>query len=105
MPADDEISCLRCGHAKPLPHPPRAALSPDALRAKRLLALADGLPNVRPDVCLVCGASMPADAAPHRLPIRSADCGIKARSLYRRRMEVRRRRRLRCAVGVGAGCA
>ena len=100
MPADDEISCLHCGHAEPLPPPPRAALSPDALRAKRLLALADGLPNVWSDVCLVCAGSMPEDAVPHRLPICSADCGIKARSLYRRRMEARRKRG--CCQGCGA---
>ena len=90
MPADDEISCLHCGHAEPLPPPPRAALSAEALRVKRLLALADGLPNVWSDVCLVCSGSMPADAVPHRFPICSAACGTEARSLYRRRMEERR---------------
>ena len=100
MPADDEISCLHCGHAEPLPPPPRAALSADALRVKKLLALADGVTGVHSDVCLVCADPMPEDAVPHRMPICSVACGQRARALFKVRIEERRQRGCCQACGV-----
>ena len=101
IPVDDEISCLHCGHAEPLPRKSRVGISHDALRAKRLLALADGVTGVHSEVCLVCADPMPEDAVPHRMPIYSSvDCGQRARALFKVRIEERRQRG--CCQACGA---